>query len=362
MGKIFRNILIVLTILALILMVGCSDKQPAQSASGSSEETLSEEILTLKFTGIVPTNHYISKYSDQVFIQKVEELSEGKVKIEYYPDYQLAKAADMISAANNGVVDIVSACPPYISGKMPLSNVVQLPQAIPDASIGTKVIWDLISNKDSVIYKNDYQKNKLVPLTAATLPLYQAVTIEKRPVNSIEDLKGLKIRSAGGAQDLVIKSLGAVPVQMDRSEDYISLQRGTIDGGLFNLPSLMPNKVNEVTKHYTTNANLSTFVLVTEISERTWNKLTPEVQNILLKAGQAATESMAQEVIRLNNEAMEELNQQGFTSYTFNQEEEMMIKEMTAPVWDDWVADMNKLGLDGQKAVDELKESLQKYN
>lgn len=359
MKKILRILLIVLTLLALVLLAGCGskqDNQAAQSGAGKSGET-----ITLKFTGIVPTNHYISKYADQVFIKKVEELSQGKVKIEYYPDYQLAKAADMINAANNGVVDIVSACPSYISGKMPLTNVFLLPQAIPDAGVGTKVLWDLVSNKDSVIYKTDYQNNKLVPLFAATLPLYQVVTIEKKPVKSVEDLKGMKLRSAGGSQDLIIKSIGAVPVQMDRSEDYISLQRGTIDGGFFNIPSLKPNKVNEVTRHYTTNANLSSFAFVTEISERSWSKLTPEVKDILLKAGQAATESMAKEVEKLNIEAMKELDQQGFTSYTFKPEESQKIQEMVAPVWGNWVTDMKKLNFDGQKAVDELKEALKKY-
>ena len=360
MKRILGIFLITLALSTLVLLAGCGSKQEqpiANSDNGKSGET-----ITLKFNGIVPTNHYISIYSDQVFIKEVEELSKGKVKIEYYPDYQLAKAADMISAANSGVVDIVSACPSYISGKMPLSNVIMLPQAIPNANVGSKVLWDLVSNKNSVIYKTDYEKNKLIPLTAATLPLYQVVTIDKKPIKSVEDLKGMKLRSAGGSQDLVIKHIGAVPVQMDRSEDYISLQRGTIDGGLFNIPSLKPNKVNEVTRNYTTNANLSTFALVTEISERSWSKLTPEVKEILLKAGQAATESMAKEVDKLDQEAMKELDKQGFASYTFKPEEEKKIKEMVAPVWDNWAADMKKLNFDGQKAIDELKEAMKKYN
>jgi TRAP-type C4-dicarboxylate transport system substrate-binding protein len=334
------------------------------SACGSSDTSLkngSEETVTLKYASIVPETHDLYVYGAKVFMEKVEELGKGKVKIEFYPDGQLGSPADMINLANSGTADIVELGPSYIPGKLTLGNVFQLPGALPDAEIGSKVIWDVFKNENSIIRNTDFTKNKIVPLLGATLPLYQIVTTEKKPLKSFKDLKGLKLRSAGGSQDLMVKNLGSVPVAMDRAEVYTSLERGTLDGGVFNLPSLEANKTIEVLKNLTTNANVTSFVVSVGISEKKWGTLSEEVKDILQQAGEAAAKSLAESVTQSNEKAIQNALDKGYNAWTLTPDELKELNEMVAPTWDQWTKDMEKLGFDGEAAIKEMENALKKY-
>lgn len=320
------------------------------------------ESITLKFASIVPNTHDLYTYGAKVFMEKVEELSGGKIKIDHFPDGQLGKPADMINLANTGVAELVEVAPSYIPGKLVLGNAFQLPGALPDPEIGSKVIWDVIKSENSVIRQSDFANNGLVPLYAATLPLYQIVTNENKPIDSLDDLKGLKLRSAGGVQDLIVEALGAVPVAMDRTEVYQALQRGTLDGGVFNLPSLKANQTIDVLKYTTTNANLTSFVCALAISESVWNNLSDNVKNILLQAGEAAAQSLAESVMKSDQNALQELiNDYSYSAWTLTSEEVEQMKEMVMPVWDSWVADVEKLGFDGKAAIEEMNAALKNY-
>ncbi len=369
MKKYYRILFsVILSVFLITTMVACGGKPtggegnkdsiPSSSASSDNSEL---ESMTFKFASIVSTTHDLYTYGAKVFIEKVEELSGGKITIEHFPDSQLGKPADMINLANSGAADMVELGPSYIPGKLVLSNVFQLPGALPDPEIGSKVIWDVLKDENSIIRQTDFTQNGIVPLYAATLPLYQIVTVEKKPLTSFEDLQGLKLRSAGGVQDLIVEALGAVPVAMDRTEVYQSLQRGTLDGGVFNLPSLEANQTIEVLHNTTTNANVTSFVGAVAISEKVWNRLPEKVQEILKQAGEAAAQSLAENVKQSDEKALQDLLDRGYNAWTLSPEELEKLKEMVTPVWDRWVSDVDKLGFDGQAAIDEMNKALKKY-
>ncbi|MEH7246861.1 TRAP transporter substrate-binding protein DctP [Neobacillus niacini] len=354
MKKKMKKLFIPFFILCMILLAACG-KSETSSSNGE------EKTIKLKYASIVPETHDLYIYGAKVFMEKVEELGKGKVEIEFYPDGQLGSPADMINLANSGAADLVELGPSYIPGKLVLGNVFQLPGALPDAEIGSKVIWDVFKDEDSIIRKADFTDNKLIPLLGATLPLYQIVTTEKKPLKDFKDLEGLKLRSAGGAQDLMVKNLGAVPVSMDRSEVYTALERGTLDGGVFNLPSLEANKTIEVMKNLTTNANVTSFVVSLGINEKKWSTMPEDVKDILTQAGDAASKSLAESVTKSNEKALQNAIDKGYNPWTLSADELKELNEMVAPTWDQWVKDMKKLGFDGEAAIKEMEEALKNY-
>lgn len=360
MIKGLKMFLFLVTLASLSVLVACGGEE-SSSGNNSSDGNGSDEVVTLKYASTSPETHDIHVYGSNVFIEKVDELSGGKVKIEFYPNEQLGKGADMLNLVNSGTADIVMVAPSYIPGKLPLGNAFQLPGALPDAEIGSNALWDILKDENSLIRQTDYTNNGVIPLFGSVLPLYQIVTTEKHSLESFDDIKGLKIRSGGGVQDILVNNLGAVPVAMETAEQYQALERGTIDGGIFNLPSLISNKTIEVLKNVTTNANVTSFVISMAISEKTWNTLSPEVQGILTEAGEAAAKSMAESANASNEKALQTALDMGYNAWTLTPEEQEQLNELVAPTKEQWVTEMEKLGFDGQAAIDEITEALKKY-
>jgi len=353
------------SLIVALVACGSNDKTTNDSIENDVENngTVDDfESVTLKYAGVVPETHDLYIYGTKVFIEEVEQLSDGKITIELYPNGQLGSPADMINIANTGVADIVEAAPSYIPGKLALSNVFQLPGALSDAESGSKVIWETLKDENSIVRKTDFDNNGIHPLFAATLPLYQIVTTGKNPISSFDDLKGLKLRSGGGVQDLTVQNLGATPVAMDLSEYYQALERGTLDGGVFNLPAMEANKTIEVLENLTTNANVTSFVIPASISKTVWDELEQPVQDILTEAGETAALSLAENMDSSSEAALDNALEKGFNAWTLSPEELDQLSEMVAPTWDQWVDEMNKLGFDGQQAVDEMNEMLKKFN
>lgn len=315
--------------------------------------------ISLRFATNLPRQHYLSVQGDQVFIKAVARLSCGKIKIEYFPSSQLGKASDMVTMANSGVADIVAASPPYVSAQMPLGNAFDLPQILPNADIGSKALYEVATNPKTVIYQNDFKKNGLHFLFGATLPLYQIVTV-KTPIHSLSDIKGLQLRSGGGSEDLVVKALGAVPVNMPRGEDYEAFQRGTLDGGVFNLPSLHPNKVDEVTHYATLNANVTSFVYAVEISQTEWAHLSHTDQTILQRAAKKAEASLSSHMVSDNRKAISQLKKEGMVFTKLSSRQIKVMRRKLKPVITRWVAQMKNQGYDGRSAVEEVRAAVKK--
>src|SRR5215217_1022313 len=86
-----------------------------------------QDSITLRVADHYSPEHLTAKYTIKFFMDRVKALTNGKVKFEYFPAEQLGKAKDMLSLTQGGIVDIGLVAPAYISEKMPLSAVAELP-------------------------------------------------------------------------------------------------------------------------------------------------------------------------------------------------------------------------------------------
>jgi TRAP-type C4-dicarboxylate transport system substrate-binding protein len=109
-------------------------------------------------------------------------------------------------------------------------------------------------------------------------------------IKSVEDFKGLRLRSAFPMTAALFKELGSGAVVMSSSEVYMALQRGTFDGTLSGAPSVADRKWMEVTK-YATHWPLYFSSHPVAVNRRVWDKLSPENQKLLLEAGKVAGEA-----------------------------------------------------------------------
>ena len=206
-------------------------------------------------------------------MEEVSKRTNGAVTFEHYPAQQLGKATDMLKLTQTGVADIGYVAPAYASDKMPVSEVAMLPGAFEHSCQGHAGLLEAARN--GVIAQQDYAANNIRLLLAVSLPQYRIFTV-KQPVKDVADVIGLKLRSTGGAQDLTLRAIGAVPVRMAAPDAYESLSRGTMDGLLFPLESVVAYGADKLVKYSTDGLGFASFIVAYSISDSAWKKLTPE--------------------------------------------------------------------------------------
>lgn len=324
-------------------------------AAGFLAPAKAADVTRLRVADSLPNGHYISRLMLAPWMAEVTKRTNGAIEFDYFPGQQLGKATDMLTLTQNGVTDIGYIGPAYVSDKMPVSEVALLPNSFANSCEGTMAYWKVA--RQGVVEKQDYAANKIKLLLAVALPPYQILTL-KTPVATLEDLKGLKLRSTGGAQDITVRTLGAVPVRMAAPDTYESLARGTLDGVVFPLDSIIAYNVEKLVKHSTENANFSSFILAYSISDASWNKLKPEVQKIMLDVAAETVKAACAGIDRQDAETKQKLQQAGITFKPLTPEFTAQFDVISKEVADKWAAGLDGRGKQGTEALKEFRAAL----
>jgi TRAP-type transport system periplasmic protein len=361
LGMKSRPGLYAVTVIAAMTLAACGNgaeetatEEPDDTVEGDDVEDDREDI-SIRLADINAPTHFVSANLVAPFIEAVEDLSDGHIEIDYFPEGQLGSPDDLVDLLQSGVSDASLLAPAYNSTEMPLGNAVQLPRVAEDAATLTHAYYEWMMTEDSTVREVDFDQNGIVPLAAGANPLYQLVTVDQ-PIDSVDALQGLGIRSGGGSLDLVVEALGGSPVAVAAPEQYQALERGILDGAIFNLPSMISNATMEVTNHATLNANVSSFALAIGVSDSVWDDLPEWAQDVLIEAGEIATDNWATYVIESEDEVLETLRDEGIEFYEFDDDQLAELEERLAPVAEQWIADMEDQGLPGQQAWDEILE------
>ena len=353
--SLLRKSLIFLTILALLAFVatGCGGtKDKDQAADGQQQQ---QEVIKLKVADSFPTTHFLSKNA-VFFMERLEELADGKIEIEYYPSEQLGKMKDLLDLCSQGATDIAYISVPFFSGKMPLNQLIVLPLWT-TAAEGSNIEWDLV-NED--IFKEEFLRYGVRPIFAYTTPQYDVGTT-KKPVRSLEDLKGLKLKSSGGVYEMIHIEAGAVPVTVASNETYEAMQRGTIDGNFQSYPSMKGYRLDEIQNYCTYGASFGGYNVAYAINEKKWNSLPEDIQKIILQAGEETVVHSGEANDAMQKELRDEFEAAGQEIYDLSPEEKTQWKEAISAVNDQYVKSLNDQGLPGDEAYVILQELVAKY-
>lgn len=224
-----------------------------------------------------------------VFMDKVRELSGGAIDFRYFPAEQLGKGGEMLRLLQTGVADIAHVSPAYITDRFPLTTVSELPGLPLDSCKLARAVYDM-AQPGGQLYEAEFAPNGIRLLLAGNLGPYSILTTN-RATNTLADLSGLNMRTAGGPMELTAIELGANAIRMTGSETLPSLSRGTLDGLFWPLPLVKDWSLEGPLNHMVTNLSTGSFVVTYSISDRVWNGLSPDHQAILTEAGKHATEA-----------------------------------------------------------------------
>lgn len=309
----------------------------------------------LRVADSFPAGHYLVKLIIQPWMAEVTKRTNGEVTFEYFPSQQLGKAADMLTLTQTEVADIGYVAPAYVSDKMVASEVAMLPGGFTTACQGTKAYLETARN--GLVAAQDYGPNKIKLLLAVALPPYQILTA-KTPVAAEPDLKGLKLRSTGGAQDLTLRSLGSIPVRMAAPETYESLSRGTLDGVLFPLDSVVSYNVEKLVKFSTEGENFGSFIVAYSVSDRAWNKLPAETRKIMLDVADETNRAACAAVDRQEAETKQKLQAAGVKFAPLPAEMKAKVATKLGDVAAQWAKGLDGRGKKGGEVLKEFQALL----
>lgn len=292
----FQKIMIFLTIgLALSIVVVFFT---TNNAVGSDSETL------IRFGhGAAESNERhlaVLKFKDLV-----EEKSEGKMKVQVYPNEQLGSEAEMIESVTFNDLQMVAAS--AFSQYDQRISVFELPYLfdsyeeawnVLDGDIGQQVAEPLLEDGLRIVA---YFENGFRHVTS------------NKPIEKPEDLNGLKIRTPEFPLSVsTFKAFGSNPTPMAFGELYMALQQGTVDAQENPIANTYASKFNEI-QDYLNLTGHQYMPLPVAISDEFWQTLTPEEQQIITDSAREAAQ-FHRDILRENEEEMlSELKDAGMT-------------------------------------------------
>lgn len=306
-----------------------------------------------------PTGHHIAETTIKPFMAEIEKRSNGQSKFEYYPAQQLGKAKDLMALALSGVADISYVAPAFVSDKLPLSVVAELPEAFDSACPGTLAYWNLV-REGGLLDRVELEPAGLKVLFTLVLDPYQAFMTKGHDLTGLASLTGKKIRTTGGAKEIALRKLGAVPVQIPTPEVREAAARGTIDGYLFPVASIMPYDVAPVSSYATTGENFGSFVITYVMSRKKWNALPADLRKIMDEAGDEMTRSGCADTEQVTKDDQAKIEAVGVKFVSLPKADHDKIAGLMAEVGDEWAADLDKRGKKGTEVLKAFRAALAK--
>jgi TRAP-type C4-dicarboxylate transport system substrate-binding protein len=230
------------------------------------------QVIELSLANYMPVLHINSVLMGK-FCDEVNKRLAGKVKITQYTGGTLLTAPKMAAGVASGIADLGLAHCSYSRGRFPVMELTELPLGAPSSFVLTHVINDFY-NKFKPKEWEAYH-----PLMFSASPPSVIQTVNK-PVRSLEDLKGLKIRGTGRSGD-VVKALGATVVPIEMMDMYDALRRGVMDGNMGPFEQLKSFKTGDILRFHTTSYMAgSGYTFYVIFNRAKWNSLPAEAKQV----------------------------------------------------------------------------------
>lgn len=256
---------------------------------------------------------------------------------------------DQFDLVRDGVVDVAWVLPGYTPGQFPQMSVTELPFTVESGEEGSVVAWrlheaGLIDGLDDVHV-----------ITAWTPDITNVFLNE--PVESLEDLAGMSLRTAGSTQAMFVEAIGGAPQTLGSVEANEGMQRGTIDGQLQGWTGMNTFGGFAVAKAaYRVPLGASPFLLL--MNKDLWDSLSPEVQAVMTKhGGEALAAAGGRAYDELTREIMAKQKEAGLTVMEASGEDVARYSEQHAGIADSWA----EATPNGRETLDAYKRLIEEH-
>lgn len=302
----------------------------AEETKAAETEAASDDVYTLQLAwGTADSEYDPFAIAAHSFAEIVEEKSNGRIKIEFFPNSVLGAERDTFEGISMGTIDMGLINTTPIGSFVPEAQLYDMPYFFPSKD----AVWEIADGEvgamiDQAIL-DDYGEVTLGCFDGGYRMMYN----NAHPINTPEDMKGLTMRSMESKVYLdMYTNLGANPTAMAFTEIFTGLQQNTVDGFEIGMAVYYTNNFQEVTKYMSLTNHTFTCIRLL-IGQDKLNSLPEDLQQIIREAAEEAEVAS-----RAENEA-KEAEMLGFIAdagVEINEVDTEPFKELCTPIWDDF--------------------------
>lgn len=286
----------------------------------------------------------------------VEKATNGRVKMQMLAKHPVAPQGTF-DGVRDGVMDVSYVTASYTPARHPLPLLAELP-----GSGGTAEINSVAFSRIHWKHLHKAGEYKGVKLLGVFTHGPGQMFLVKKPVNSIADISGMKIRSGGGISEASAKALGASPLVKPAPESYEILASGVADGTFFPAESIRSFNLDKVVKHATIfPGGFYSSAFGFFMNEEKWNKLSKQDQDAINSvSGEALARLAGQAWDAADKGGMEALRAAGVNIQQASPAFIAEVRTRTEPLANTWIQAANAKGLEGAKVLAEFREELKR--
>ena len=337
MGKKLISQFLMLLVLSLIL-VACNqggnnssnESEKSSSSDSGSSSGSGQEVLVLKSSIQSPPEAALTKGFD-IFLDKIEEKSDGRIKFERYYSESLAAAEDQMNAVSNKIADIALVVPSYTPAQLPLANIGSNPALWKDTWVGETAYYKLYDTVPAM--QDELAKNDIKWVGQYATPSYYVISTKE--VRSIDDIKGLKVIATGGLAKLAAE-LGANVVGIPITESYEAMERGTVDAVFYGYSAGATYGLDESAK-YIFQLPLGSTAGLYMMNADVYEGLPDDIKQIIKEVALEHPKDFHQ-IYQIDGEgkALNKFVENGTELIKPSEEDMKKLEEAAQKIWNDW--------------------------
>jgi TRAP-type C4-dicarboxylate transport system substrate-binding protein len=337
-----KKYLLLLLVLAMAFVIALPSGTFAQQKSS----------MHIKFSTWHPPMSREVKTVWEPMLEKLKEKSGGRITYTLYAGAALGKAPEHYDIVAKGMSDMGYFTATFTPGRFPMSDVLSLSAWVDGKDVGT----DIGNAMYEKALKKEFPGVKMIELNGCI----QAFMWTTKPVRTLDDIKGLRIRSPGGHQTNYIKALGAEPVFMPLGDVYLAMETKNVDGLVTCPPLVLAFKLHEVAKY----GAVATFGCVTEgviMNEKSWQNTPDDLKPIIMEVcGNPFRTSggLNREVYKV---MMKEIQDKGVDLHQVAAQEQERWFKLFQGETKKWVEDLEGKGLPAKEAVISYNQEVHKH-
>lgn len=272
------------------------------------------------------------------FCEELGKRTNGRVQVTYYPGGTLTTGPKVYDGIINQVSDMGISHIGYTRGRFPITEMLDLPVGYSSGFVCTHVKHDFYMKFKPKEWDD-------VQVLYMWSPGPNVFATRKKPLTSIEDLKGLKFRGVGRPGD-TIKALGAVPVAIEMVDVYDGVQRGLLDGTFEGVEGLAGFRQGDVVKFLTLTQRgcglMYTFYVA--INKDKWKALPDDIKNIFTQTAEEWVEKEALTTYDADFAGLDYFYKQGGKLVKMSDEELAKMRKAVEPVITSYMTEMEGKG------------------
>ena len=284
------------------------------------------------------------------FTQEVEKRSNGRIKITFYPAASLGfGGARIMTVVKDGLLEFAEMWGAHTAGELRINEVIELPGLIPyDLALRRQIVDSLLP-----YWERAHAERNIIPLAVAQVEPRNVYA--RRPVKSLAELKGMKVRAQGVVETDFTRAIGASPVTLSWEEVYPALQQGTIDAYWVTHSATFNAKLHEVAKHcYEVGLGGAAWYLLA--NKRTIDGLPADLRKIVIDTGKEAGGRVWARVDGDIKSYKDRLQQAGMSFTPAAPADMKAMLDSAQGVWGEWT---QKGGPVAKEMVDKIKTAVQ---